>query len=74
MSSTSTVTLQYVMDYLCKAQFSKVILILQIITINIHFCQELELTFSVDQDMFGEVKTTELCPGGKTIRVTNQNK
>lgn len=35
---------------------------------------ELELTFSVDQDIFGEVRTTELCPGGKTIRVTNQNK
>lgn len=38
------------------------------------YFKELELTFSVDQDMFGEVRTTELCPGGKTIRVTNQNK
>ncbi|ODN04927.1 Ubiquitin-protein ligase E3B [Orchesella cincta] len=35
---------------------------------------ELEFTFSVDQDFFGELRTTELIPGGKNIRVTNHNK
>jgi len=35
---------------------------------------ELDFTFSVDQDFFGELRTTELIPGGKNIRVTNHNK
>jgi ubiquitin-protein ligase E3 B len=36
--------------------------------------QDLELTFSVDQDVLGEIKTTELIPGGSTLPVTNDNK
>ncbi|PGG99665.1 E3 ubiquitin-protein ligase RSP5, partial [Helicocarpus griseus UAMH5409] len=33
-----------------------------------------ELTFSVDDDQFGERKTVELIPNGNNIQVTNENK
>ena len=36
--------------------------------------KDLELSFSVDQDVLGELTTTELVPGGKNIQVTNDNK
>ncbi|XP_075221172.1 ubiquitin-protein ligase E3B isoform X2 [Lycorma delicatula] len=35
---------------------------------------ELDLTFSVDEDVMGRVVTHELVPGGKAVPVTNQNK
>ncbi|EEB13316.1 ubiquitin-protein ligase, putative [Pediculus humanus corporis] len=36
--------------------------------------QELDLTFSVDEDYLGKIVTHELVPGGKAIPVTNENK
>jgi len=33
-----------------------------------------ELTFSVDDDQFGETKTVDLIPDGRNIAVTNENK
>jgi len=35
---------------------------------------DLDLTFSFDQDMMGQIKTHELVPGGKSIPVTNSNR
>lgn len=35
---------------------------------------ELDLTFSVDEDVMGRVVTHELVPGGRAVPVTNQNK
>ncbi|KAI5719377.1 hypothetical protein M8J76_009392 [Diaphorina citri] len=35
---------------------------------------DLDLTFSVDEDVMGRLVTHELTPGGKVIPVTNQNK
>jgi E3 ubiquitin-protein ligase NEDD4 len=34
----------------------------------------LELTFSVDDEKFGERRTIDLKPGGRDIPVTNENK
>jgi E3 ubiquitin-protein ligase NEDD4 len=34
----------------------------------------LELTFSTDDERFGETVTIELKPGGENIEVTNENK
>ena len=31
-------------------------------------------TFSVEDDQFGETKTIDLKPGGRDIKVTNENK
>lgn len=36
--------------------------------------QELDLTFSVDEDCLGKLVTHELIPGGKAVAVTNDNK
>lgn len=36
--------------------------------------QDLDLTFSVDEDCLGRLVTHELVPGGKAIPVTNENK
>ncbi|GLV32551.1 uncharacterized protein CBL_00739 [Carabus blaptoides fortunei] len=36
--------------------------------------QELDLTFSVDEDCLGKLITHELVPGGKAVPVTNENK
>lgn len=36
--------------------------------------QDLDLTFSVDEDCLGQLVTHELVPGGKAIPVTNENK
>lgn len=36
--------------------------------------QDLDLTFSVDEDYLGKIVTHELVPGGKAIPVTNDNK
>ncbi|PSN54423.1 Ubiquitin-protein ligase E3B [Blattella germanica] len=36
--------------------------------------QDLDLTFSVDEDCLGKLVTHELVPGGKAIPVTNENK
>lgn len=36
--------------------------------------QDLDLTFSVDEDCLGNIITHELIPGGKAITVTNENK
>lgn len=33
-----------------------------------------ELTFSVDDEKFGERRTIDLIPGGEEINVTNENK
>lgn len=33
-----------------------------------------ELTFSIDDDQFGERKTVDLIPNGSNIPVTNENK
>lgn len=33
-----------------------------------------ELTFSVDDEKFGERRTIDLIPGGRDIAVTNENK
>lgn len=33
-----------------------------------------ELTFSVDDEKFGERRTIDLIPGGRDITVTNENK
>jgi E3 ubiquitin-protein ligase NEDD4 len=33
-----------------------------------------ELTFSVDDERFGERHTVDLIPGGRDIAVTNENK
>lgn len=33
-----------------------------------------ELTFSVDDEKFGERRTIDLIPGGQDINVTNENK
>ena len=35
---------------------------------------ELELTFQVDEENFGQTVSVELRPGGKETRVTNYNK
>ncbi|GFO13717.1 ubiquitin-protein ligase e3b-like [Plakobranchus ocellatus] len=35
---------------------------------------DLELTFSCDEDILGQIVTHELVPGGKAIQVTNENK
>ena len=35
---------------------------------------ELELTFQVDEENFGQTVSVELRPGGKETRVTNDNK
>ena len=35
---------------------------------------ELELTFQVDEENFGQTVSVELRPGGKDTRVTNENK
>ncbi|XP_072037626.1 E3 ubiquitin-protein ligase NEDD4-like [Amphiura filiformis] len=35
---------------------------------------DLDLTFAVDEESFGQTKTTELKPGGSNIPVTNANK
>ncbi|XP_071478227.1 E3 ubiquitin-protein ligase NEDD4-like [Diadema antillarum] len=35
---------------------------------------DLDLTFAVDEESFGQTKTTELKPGGKNIPLTNDNK
>lgn len=34
----------------------------------------IELTFSVDDEKFGERRTIDLIPGGRDIPVTNENK
>lgn len=34
----------------------------------------IELTFSVDDEKFGERRTIDLIPGGRDIAVTNENK
>ncbi|RLU16748.1 hypothetical protein DMN91_010816 [Ooceraea biroi] len=36
--------------------------------------RQLELTFSLDEDVLGKLATHELIPGGRTTAVTNQNK
>lgn len=36
--------------------------------------RQLELTFSLDEDVLGKLVTHELIPGGRTTAVTNQNK
>lgn len=36
--------------------------------------RQLELTFSLDEDVLGKLVTHELLPGGRAIPVTNQNK
>ncbi|XP_067137441.1 ubiquitin-protein ligase E3B isoform X2 [Centruroides vittatus] len=36
--------------------------------------QELDLTFSLDEDFMGKLITHELIPGGKAVPVTNENK
>lgn len=36
--------------------------------------RQLELTFSLDEDVLGKLVTHELVPGGRTTAVTNQNK
>lgn len=33
-----------------------------------------ELTFSIDDEQFGEVRTIDLIPDGRDIAVTNENK
>lgn len=35
---------------------------------------EMDLNFSVDQDVLGHLVTHELIPGGRAVPVTNQNK
>lgn len=35
---------------------------------------DLDLTFSFDQDMMGQIVTHELVPGGRAVAVTNENK
>ena len=35
---------------------------------------ELDLVFSCDEDVLGQLVTHELVPGGRAIPVTNQNK
>lgn len=35
---------------------------------------QLDLTFSVDEDVLGRLVTHELIPGGRAVAVTNQNK
>lgn len=35
---------------------------------------DLELTFSVDEEVMGQMCTFDLLPGGRTIQVTNENK
>lgn len=35
---------------------------------------ELDLTFSVDEDVMGRLVTHELVPGGRAVPVTNENK
>ncbi|BFZ02488.1 hypothetical protein BsWGS_05528 [Bradybaena similaris] len=35
---------------------------------------DLEMTFSVEEDQFGEIKTKDLKPNGRNIPVTNENK
>lgn len=35
---------------------------------------DLDLMFSVDEDVMGRIVTHELIPGGKAIPVTNENK
>lgn len=32
------------------------------------------MTFSVEEERFGELVTTELVPGGNSIQVTDENK
>lgn len=36
--------------------------------------RQLELTFSIDEDVLGKLVTHELIPGGRTTTVTNQTK
>ncbi|KAL9986746.1 hypothetical protein ACROYT_G000935 [Oculina patagonica] len=36
--------------------------------------EDLDLTFSVDEELFGQVKVKDLKPGGSEIKVTNANK
>ncbi|XP_070542382.1 E3 ubiquitin-protein ligase NEDD4-like isoform X2 [Ptychodera flava] len=36
--------------------------------------EDLDLTFCVDEELFGQTVTKELVPGGSDMRVTNQNK
>uniref|UniRef100_A0A7E4VEV6 Ubiquitin-protein ligase E3B n=1 Tax=Panagrellus redivivus TaxID=6233 RepID=A0A7E4VEV6_PANRE len=35
---------------------------------------DLELTFSVDEEVFGKIQTVDLVPGGRSLKVTNENK
>lgn len=35
---------------------------------------DLSLTFSIDEDVLGRVKTVDLIPGGRTVQVTNMNR
>lgn len=37
-------------------------------------CEDLGLTFTVDQDIFGKVETIDIKPGGSAINVTNENR
>ncbi|KAJ3043343.1 Ubiquitin-protein ligase E3B [Rhizophlyctis rosea] len=37
-------------------------------------CEDLGLTFTIDQDMFGEIVTKEIKPGGTSLPVTNDTK
>ncbi|KAJ3269143.1 Ubiquitin-protein ligase E3B [Borealophlyctis nickersoniae] len=37
-------------------------------------CEDLGLTFTIDQDLFGKVVTKDIKPGGSAISVTNENK
>lgn len=43
-------------------------------TLNNDITDILELTFSVEDDQFGEIVTVDLKPGGRDIAVTNDNK
>lgn len=36
--------------------------------------RQLELTFSLDEDVLGKLVTHELVPGGRAVPVTNENK
>lgn len=35
---------------------------------------DLDLTFSLDQDVMGQIVTHELIPGGRGVAVTNENR
>uniref|UniRef100_A0A6G1SIZ1 Ubiquitin-protein ligase E3B n=1 Tax=Aceria tosichella TaxID=561515 RepID=A0A6G1SIZ1_9ACAR len=45
-----------------------------LIYIRHHDVSDLDLTFSIDQDMMGKIENFELEPGGRHIPVTNQNR